>query len=146
MLNWIDSDTLEPFNFLDMLNWTVWNRTVFILNCQQKLYLNKQVSVKKYVIKWIAWNRTIFTFNCVFSLDRNKWKHLIARKNEFRLILKFYLLNTFRNHISNTYSMYKTDLAFNDLQFLICYKTKPNQKKKPQSFMFNIYLWKVFGM
>ena len=32
--------------------------------------------------------------------------------------------------------MYKEDLALNDLQWLICHKTKPNQTK---SYIFNMY-------
>ncbi len=35
--------------------------------------------------------------------------------------------------------MYKEDLALNNLQRLICHKTKPNQTK---SYIFNIYLYK----
>ena len=36
MFNWILSDTkeyLEPFNFVDMPNWIVWNWTVWSFNC-----------------------------------------------------------------------------------------------------------------
>ena len=33
--------------------------------------------------------------------------------------------------------MYEEDLALNNLQWLICYKTQPNQTK---SYIFNIYV------
>ena len=42
------------------------------------------------------------------------------------LFKKYYLQNMFTNHIQY---MYKKDLALNDLQRLICHKTKPNQIK-----------------
>ena len=44
--------------------------------------------------------------------------------NELRLILK-YQENVFANPIYLIY-MYKEDLALNNLQWLICHKTKPN--------------------
>ena len=40
--------------------------------------------------------------------------------------LKCYQQNVFTNHIYLMY-MYKEDLALNNLQWLICHKTKPNQ-------------------
>ena len=39
--------------------------------------------------------------------------------------------------------MYKEDLALNNLQWLICHKTKPNQTK---SYMFNIFVKGGFGI
>ena len=35
--------------------------------------------------------------------------------------------------------MYEKDLALNNLQWLLCHKTKPNQTK---SFIFDIYMYK----
>ena len=35
--------------------------------------------------------------------------------------------------------MYKEDLALNNLQWLICHKTKPNQIKPNQNIHTNIY-------
>ena len=52
------------------------------------------------------------TFNCV-------------QKNELQLIQK-YKQNVFTNPIDLIY-MYKEDLALNNLQWLICHKTQPNQ-------------------
>ena len=37
----------------------------------------------------------------------------------------------------------KIDLALNDLQWLICHKTKPNQTK---SYIFSIYVKRGFGI
>ena len=39
--------------------------------------------------------------------------------------------------------MYKEDLALNNLQWLICHKTKANQTK---SYIFNIYVLRGFGI
>ena len=41
MFNWSANDTeqyLEPFNFVEMPNWIVWNRTVWSFNCVQASY------------------------------------------------------------------------------------------------------------
>ena len=56
------------------------------------------------MLNWVVRNRTVRSFNCV------------------------YLQNIFTNHIFNIY-IYKQDLALNNQQWLICYKTKPNQKE-----------------
>ena len=42
----------------------------------------------------------------------------------------------FTNHMYLIY-MYKEDVALNNLQWLICHKTKPNQTK---SYIFDIYV------
>ena len=47
-------------------------------------------------------------------------------KKDFRYVMKFYLQNVFKNHIYLV-NMYKEDLALNNLQWLICHKTQPNQ-------------------
>ena len=39
--------------------------------------------------------------------------------------------------------MYDEELALNNLQWLICYKTKSNQTK---SYIFNISIWKEFSI
>ena len=63
-----------------MLNWIVWNRTVFDIGTA--LMLN-----------WIVWNRTVY--------------------------------------------MYKLDFGINNLQWLMCHKTKPNEtKKQRQMYMY----------
>ena len=36
MFNWIVSD-IDPFNFVDMLNWIVWNRTVWHLTVGKEM-------------------------------------------------------------------------------------------------------------
>ena len=61
MFNWIVSDIqqyLESFNFVDMLNWIVWNRTVWSFN-----------SVKK------DWSLVE-----LIVLNSNTWKHLTVYK------------------------------------------------------------------
>ena len=62
-------------NCVLMLNWIVWNGTVF--DCEIVLTFN-----------WIFWNRTLLTFNCVYAKSililnwigwiRIVWLNLIA--------------------------------------------------------------------
>ena len=40
-------------------------------------------------------------------------------------------------------NVYEPDLALNNLQWMICHKTKPNQTK---SYIFNIYVERGFGI
>ena len=62
-------------------------------------------------------------------LHSNTWNHLtVCKRNELRFVLKCYQQNVFTNHIYLIY-MYEEDLALNNLQWLICYKTKSNQNK-----------------
>ena len=69
-------------------------------------------------------------------------------KEKLRLVWECYQQNVFTNHIYiyiyiyilNIYAL--TDLAFNNPQWLICHKTKPNQKKKDVAFLYlSIYLY-----
>ena len=50
----------------------------------------------------------------------------LCLKNEVKLILKSYWWNMFTNHVYLIY-MYKKNLALNNLQCLICHKSKANQ-------------------
>ena len=52
-LEWLHLIGQIELNCVLVLNWIVWNRTVFHLNCV--LMLN-----------WIVWNGTVFTFNAVY--------------------------------------------------------------------------------
>ena len=57
----------------------------------------------------------------------NTWKHFTVRKKkEVRLVYECYLQNMFVN-IIYLIDIYKKDLALNNLQWLICYKTKQKQ-------------------
>ena len=63
-------------------------------------------------------------------LDSNTWTYLTVstKKIELRLVKKYCQQNVITNDIYLIY-MYKQDLALNNLQWLICHKTKPNQTK-----------------
>ena len=50
--DWVLSMGQIKLNCILMLNWIVWNRTVF--DIETVLFLN-----------WIAWNKTVLIFNCV---------------------------------------------------------------------------------
>ena len=52
-----------------------------------------------------------------------KPSNYMQKKNELRIVSKYYPQNKFTNHIYSVY-MYKEDLALNNLQVLICHKTK----------------------
>ena len=49
MFDWIVGETqqyLELFNFVDMLNWIVWNKSILhLIVCKQKLYINQWLCV-----------------------------------------------------------------------------------------------------
>ena len=74
------------------------------------------------------------TYVKLWLLDSNTWGHLTVCKKELMLIEECYQQNVFTNH------MYKQDLALNNLQWLICYKTKPVSEKL-QSSMYVTGLW-----
>ena len=60
-------------------------------------------------------------------LHSNSWNHLTVRKQKWaQAQQKNYQQNVFTYHIYLIY-MYKQDLALDNLQWLICHKTKPNQ-------------------
>ena len=58
-------------------------------------------------------------------LDINTWNHLTVCKWMRLGSLKSAINKMFTNHIY-LIRMYKQDLALNNLQWLICHKTKPN--------------------
>ena len=58
------------------------------------------------ILSWIVWNRTFW--------------HLILYKQKTILILNWIVWN-------RTVYMYKNGFGINDLQWLMCHKTKPNQ-------------------
>ena len=59
------------WNCFCMLNWIVWNRTVF--DIETVLMLN-----------WIVWNRTVFILNCVLMLNWIVWNRAVyLYKNGF---------------------------------------------------------------
>ena len=66
-------------------------------------------------------------------------------KNELRLVQKSYQQNVFTNHIY--LYMYKEDLVLNNLEGLICYKTKPIQSnlqsKKNQKCIDDYFGFKI---
>ena len=56
MFNWIVSDIykyLEPFNFVVMLDWIVWNKTVWSFNCVET---NDWCLIELLVIHGNTWN------------------------------------------------------------------------------------------
>ena len=73
-------------------------------------------------------------------IHTNTWNHLTVckkKKNELRLVKNHNQENVYTNHIYLIY-MYNEDLALNNLQWLICHKTKPNETK---SYIFDIYIY-----
>ena len=65
------------------------------------------------MLNWIVWNGTILTFKL------NSFKMGQIEINRV-LILNWFVWN-------RTGYMYKIDLTLNNLQWLTCYETKPNQ-------------------
>ena len=68
----------------------------------------------------------------------------MRKKKKFRLFWKCYLQNVFTNHIYIYIYIYEQDLALNNLQWLICHKTKPNLTKQCTFIFFlsrGIILW-----
>ena len=66
------------------------------------------------MLNWIVWNRTVLTFNCV-----------LTKKNY-----------TYTNWIlwNRTVYMYKNRFGINNLQWMVCHKTKPKPNQiKPKS-------------
>ena len=61
----------------------------------------------------------------------------VCKKNVLRLVEKCYQQNVFTNRILN---MYKYVLAFNNLQWLICHKTKPNGYPEASSATISSYI------
>ena len=68
------------------------------------------------MLNWIAWNRTVFChWNCELMLHLSGWNRIVY--------------------------MYKNGFDFDNLQWLMCYKTKPNQTKNalsPQHSTFGV--------
>ena len=50
----------------------------------------------------------------------------------------------FQKNIFNVYKMYKEDLAFNNLQWLICHQTKPNSDNLHTSFKYSFLILIIF--
>ena len=78
------------------------------------------------MLNWIAWNRTIFLhWNRVLMLNWTLWNRTafdfeFACKQKTILILNWIVWN-------RTVYMYENGFGINDLQWLMCHKTKPNQ-------------------
>ena len=123
-----------------VLNRIVWNRNIFDILT---------------VLNWIVWNRTIFTFklctyvnlncfkwNCFWYLNCSYAKLNCLKKNCSRhwncvLMLNWIVWN-------RTVYMYQRDLALNNLQWLICHKTKPNQTWLFKNVIYKMCLWIIY--
>ena len=120
-----------------MLNWVVWDRTVFTINFVQ----TKNCVL---MLKWIVWNRTVFTFSSVFILDRNKRNRLPLWKKWTQAHLKILIIYLIY--------LYLKDLALNDIQWLICHKkNKPKQRSMSSNFLTfhtsgGVSSWQVVGL
>ena len=108
-----------------MLNWIVWNGTVFDVETVLTL-------------KWIVSFRIVLTFNCVqtksvpilnwISWIRTAWLNWIARnRNVFHI--KLYLHLNWVLIVWNRTILIKMDLALNNLERLKCHKTQPTNQQ-----------------
>ena len=92
------------------------------------------------MLNWIVWNRTVFMFNCVFVFDRNKWNHLTVSKKMSSDSLKNVIYKMCLEIMYLIY-LYKKDLALNNLQGLMCHKTKSNKAKLPTHLWWQNSTW-----
>ena len=69
------------------------------------------------MLNLIAWNRTVLTLNCILILNWIVWNGT-AFDIETVFTLNWIAWN-------RTVYMYKNGLGINNLQWLICHKTKP---------------------
>ena len=89
-LCWTKILEIELFWYLNcvlMLNWIVWNRTVFdmktvltriVFDVETVLTLNWIVWIKTVWLNWIAWNRKVFSqLNCVLMLNWIVWNRTV---------------------------------------------------------------------
>ena len=67
------------------------------------------------MLNWIVWNRTVFRFNRVQKMSTVLFKNVIY-KTCLEILYSIY--------------MYKNDSTLNNLQWLVCHETKPNQTKQ----------------
>ena len=124
MLNWIIwNRTVFILNSVLMLNWIVWNRTVFILNSVLMLnwiVWNGTVFILNSVLmlNWIVWNRIVFILNSVLMLNWIVWNRTVFILNSV-LMLNWIVWN-------RTVYIYKNGFGIN-LKWLICHRTKPKQ-------------------
>ena len=63
----------------------------------------------------------------LFIIDRNEGNYLTVCKKKMSLGLFKNVIYRMYLKIIDLIYMYKNDLALNNLQWLICHKTKPNQ-------------------
>ena len=85
-------------NCVFMLDWIVWNRTVF--DIESVLRLNWIVWIRTVWINWIAWNRNVF-----LTIKLCTYAKLNCLKLELIICIKM-------------------ELALNNLQRLMCHKTQ----------------------
>ena len=95
-------------NSVLMLNWTVWNRTIFIVNCvNKKLYLSStelfEIELFWYsnwelMLYWIVWNRTVLCIKMDLASNNLQWLICLKPTNQptnqtnNRLSNRFYIL------------------------------------------------------
>ena len=78
------------------------------------------------MLNWIVWNRIVFDIETVLTLNWIVWN---------RTVLTFDIkdIYTKQNCFNRTVYMYKNGFGNSNLQWVMLYKTKPNQTKtKPK--------------
>ena len=76
------------------------------------------------------------TYIKLWLLYSSTWNHLTVQKRAQACLKMLYTKRVNKSYAYLIY-MYKDDVAFNNIPWLICHKIQPNQIK---SYIFNIYV------
>ena len=113
-----------------MLNWIVWNGTVFdidtVLTLNWILHHVKNI----FILNWIVWNKTV-------------WQNWIAWNRNF-LTIKL-CTNAKLNYLKKMFILITVDLALNSLQRLIYHKNTNKQTNKHLIFSLCVHIWIILN-